>query len=407
MTNAIHPAMLTPRCYLTLLISLTLVGCVEYAPVADSGLAFAVDAGVTVFDSGGAVDDAGDAQHDAGATNDAGIVTGIDGGRSYDGGAMAVFDGGADFATRCAQTGVVTCIGFDNPADFNIGSGGTNGAYGDNSGILPVGSDYSQSGQDTTIKASGTGSLKFTIPPNSSANSSGSWFTNFSTDLSVQFGAGQEFYVQWRQRFSPEFIGTHYEGGGGFKQAIIGTGDEAGSVFSSCSTLELPVQNIGQRGFPMMYNSCTGSSSHSAYDSFEQGFGAFDFKLQNGRVAPYCLYSQDKGDMYFPPYGNCFGYVANEWMTFQVHVQIGARVGDEFKNSFIALWGAREGQPSELLIQWGPYNLSAGPAGTNERYGKVWLLPYNTGKSSVQTNPIAYTWYDELIVSTQKIQDSK
>lgn len=311
---------------------------------------------------------------------------------------------GQAFATRCADTNVIKCVGFDDPADFNIGGGGTGGAYGSNSGILPVGSDYSLSGQDTSIKASGAGSLRFTIPSNSYANTSGSYFTNFSKDLSVQFGAGQEFYVQWRQRFSPEYINTQYTGAGGFKQAIIGTGDQPGALFSSCSTLELPVQNISQRGFPMMYNSCNGSTSHGAYDAFEEPFGAYDFKLQNGRAAPYCLYSQDSTG-YFAPKGNCFGYVANEWMTFQVHVQIGQRVGDEFQGSYITLWGARDGKPSELLIKWGPYNLSAGNATTNERYGKVWLLPYNTGKSSAQAHATAYTWYDELVISRSKIAD--
>ena len=53
----------------------------------------------------------------------------------------------------------------------------------------------------------------------------------------------------------------------------------------------------------------------------------------------------------------------------------------------------------------GPYNLTAGSPGTNQRFGKVWLLPYNTGKDPNVTNPVAYTWYDDLIISTQKIAD--
>ena len=39
------------------------------------------------------------------------------------------------------------------------------------------------------------------------------------------------------------------------------------------------------------------------------------------------------------------------------------------------------------------------------RYGKVWLLPYNTGRDSSVTNPVAYTWYDELIVARARIPD--
>jgi hypothetical protein len=165
--------------------------------------------------------------------------------------------------------------------------------------------------------------------------------------------------------------------------------------------------NSYYRGFPEMYNSCTGSASHGAYDPFEEPFGSSDFKLQNARPDPYCLYSQGHTEppTYFPPTGNCFGYAADEWMTFQVHVIIGPRVGDEFQASRVQLWIAREGRASEPAIDWGPYNLSAGSAAENQRYGKIWLLPYNTDKDPSATYATTYTWYDELIVSTQPIAD--
>jgi hypothetical protein len=297
-------------------------------------------------------------------------------------------------------------VSFDNQSDIT-------GTYGDNHGILtgnaiPV--------LDSTVSASGTSSLKFTIPSNSGANSSGSYFTNFSSDLSKQFGQNSEFYIQWRQRFSPEFISTFYQGGGGWKQSILGTGDKPGCsssqsasnlCYSSCTALETVTQNTNQKGFAQMYNSCTGSTSHGPYDGFYERYGTYDFKLQNARPSPYCLYSQGQTNpkTYFPPAGNCFGYFANEWMTFQVHIKTGPRVNDEFTNSFVQLWIARENQPSELVINWGPYNLSAGPSSDNQQFGKVWLLPYNTGKDPNQSYPTAYTWYDELIISTSKIPD--
>ena len=310
------------------------------------------------------------------------------------------------FTERCTQPGIVKCVGFDDAADFSTGNGGTNGAYSYNSGIIPPSgtSDYTRATRDTSIKASGASSLRFTIPANSGSDSSGTYFTNFSKDLSVQFDGGQEFFVQWRQRFSPEFITTQYAGGGGFKQIIVGTGDQPGMTYSSCSSLELPLFNYQQQGFPVMYNSCAGASSHGPYDGFYEQYGAYDFKLQNGRTGAGCLYSM-KNSSYFAPSGNCFGYVANEWMTFQMQVTLGPRVGDAFQGSYITLWGAREGKASELIIKWGPYNLTAGTASDKEKYGKVWLLPYNTGKDSSATNPTAYTWYDELIISTKKIAD--
>ena len=218
----------------------------------------------------------------------------------------------------------------------------------------------------------------------------------------MQFGENAEFYIQWRQRFSPEYISTHFTGGQGWKQIIVGTGDQRSTTHRSCSALEIVVQNVYQRRFPTIYNSCTGSASHGPYDGFQEKYGSYDFKLQNGRAAPFCLYSQNSTS-YFPPVGNCFGYTPNEWITFQVRIKTGPRVGDEFTNSFVTLWAAREGQPSELVIDWGPYNLSAGNAADKQKFGKVWLLPYHTGKSSAQVHPTAYTWYDELIISRDQI----
>src|SRR5262249_59420172 len=58
----------------------------------------------------------------------------------------------------------------------------------------------------TDVKASGAGSLRFEIPSNTGADTSGSFWQNFG----AQFGEGEEFFVQWRQRFSPEMLSTYY-----------------------------------------------------------------------------------------------------------------------------------------------------------------------------------------------------
>jgi len=299
----------------------------------------------------------------------------------------------SDFTTRCSAAGVVKCVGFDQAADIA-------GGYGANSGIF---SGVTTPQLDTAVAASGASSLKMTIPSNSGADTSGSYFTNFSSDLSVQFGENAEFYIQWRQRFSPEFLNTLFVNGGGWKQSIIGTGDQPGKLYFSCTALHVVTQNTYQRGFAQMYNSCTGSASHGAYDPFEESFNG-TYKLQNARPSPYCLYSQSSTG-FFPPNGNCFGYFPNEWMTFQVGIKTGPRVGDEFTNSFVQMWIARQGQPSELVMNWGPYKLSAGSLTENQKYGKVWLLPYNTGKDAAQTHPVGYIWYDELIISRTRIAD--
>jgi len=302
-----------------------------------------------------------------------------------------------DFAARCAQADVVKCVGFDDAAVIA-------GNSESNSGVL---SGATTPTLDESTRASGTSSLMFEIPSDTGADTSGSYFTNFSEDLTVQFGGDQEFYVQWRQRFSTEFIAAPYSGGNGWKQLIIGTGQQPTQQYYSCTALEVVTQNTRHRGFSQMYNSCTGSASHGPYDPFEQGWRDYDFKLQNARPKPFCLYSQGQAEppTYFPSDGSCFGYSANEWMTFQVGIETGPRVGNEFIDSRIRLWVAREGEQSELVIDWGPYSLAAGPEGEMQRFGKVWLLPYNTGKDSRARHPTAFTWYDELIISGSRIVD--
>lgn len=309
--------------------------------------------------------------------------------------------GVSDFTTRCNAAGVVRCWGFDSATDLGtLGWGGNTGRFNNTSGgRVPD--------LDTTVKASGASSLRFEVTPGGAGGGAGQWYGNFSSNLATQFGANSEFYVQWRQRFSPDFL----NGGAGWKQAILSTGDKTGcspanttNCFSSCTAIEIVPQNSYARGFVQVYNSCTGSSTQRPYDPFEEPFSsAFnpaDFKLENARPSPYCLWSQQA----VPPTGNCFPYVANEWMTFQFYIKLGARVNDEWTNSYFKLWAAREGQASELIFDWGPDVFVAGPIGEDQKFGKIWLLPYS-GASTFNTTVPPVTWYDEVIVSTQRIAD--
>ena len=103
----------------------------------------------------------------------------------------------ADFKARCHAPGVIRCIGFDARSEI------AGHIMPDSTGaVLPE--------IDTTVAASGRGSLKFTVPAFSVANSSGQYWTDFTDDLSAQFDSlvngdpkskYDEFYIQWRQRF--------------------------------------------------------------------------------------------------------------------------------------------------------------------------------------------------------------
>lgn len=295
---------------------------------------------------------------------------------------------GSDFQSRCSASGVIKCFGFDDAASTD--------PY-----VYPPSGQTQKLGVVVSdIKASGAGSLRFTIPANSGSDTSGSFWQNFSNDLSVQIGEGQEFYYQWRQRFSPEFLNTIFAGGGGWKQSIVGEGDRPGSIAYSCTQLEIVVQNTLQRGFPQMYHSC--GAKDGQYQPLDVAVPPTDFALQN--AVPGCLYSTRS----VPP---CVGYKPNQWMTFQVHVKVGTwykNDGVYHNNSTIQLWVAEEGQPSRLVIDRNPANGTGYDIANNDaaaKYGKLWLLPYHTGKSSAQTNPTGYVWYDDLIISRNKITD--
>ena len=295
----------------------------------------------------------------------------------------------SDFQTRCQAPGVVRCFDFDASSEVQK--------------YLMAAWDGTYRGQVVTdVKASGTGSLRFEIPPHSPANTSGLFWLNFSDDLGIQFGEGSDFYIQWRQRFSPEFLKTYFEGGEGWKQIIIGEGDRPGFSAGSCTQLEIVVQNSNQHGFPQMYHSC--GMKDGSYEPLTPWDDALrNYALQNAVGCPY-------GRISFPP---CVGYKANQWMTFQVEIRVGTWYKNDGKHrgdSTVRLWVAEEGKPSKLVID---YNPKIGPgydiANTNPpaKYGKLWLLLYNTHKDPAQEHPVGYSWYDELIISRSRIPDPK
>jgi len=319
----------------------------------------------------------------------------------------------SDFATRRTAPGVVRSFDFDSAAQLG-------GGYGANFGVFAgAGTNATSPVLDAQIKASGASSMRFDVKSQSGSSGAGSWFANFSPVLGVQFGENTEFFIQWRQRFNDAFIQTVFResGGGvqgGIKLLIASAGDQPGRLFNSCEAIGNVVQTYYQHRFPIAYNSCTGSGTHQPYSGFQEAVlpGPSDFLLQNG-TAPFCKYSSNQASRTPTDVApGCFPLVANEWMTFQIATTLGSRdnVNNDFLNSRFRLWGARDGQPSVLLIDWRPgiggyFPLAAGKLADNERFGKVWLLPYMTNKDPTQIHDLAQTWYDELIISTQRIAD--
>jgi len=295
----------------------------------------------------------------------------------------------ADLKARCQAPGVVRCFGFDSEGEVR-------------SHLDPAWDDVYRTEVDHEVKASGQGSVKFTIPSHSPANTSGNFWLEFADDLSMQFGTGDEFYIQWRQRFSPEILNTTFEDGNGWKQVIVGEGSRHGHRAHSCTEIELVVENSYQRNAPQMYHSCgIKDGKYDSLQTFSPQVGTW--LVQNAAGCPH-------NNVTTPP---CVMYKPNQWMTFQLHVKVGTWYKND-KNyrgdSTVQLWVADEGKPSKLTIDFDPakgtgYDLvNLNPAA---KYGKIWLLPYNTNKNPSQDHPKGYTWYDELIISRSRIPDPK
>lgn len=274
------------------------------------------------------------------------------------------------FRLRCAQPGVLRCVSLDDAKQApNLPDG--RGPMG----LLVTDAKGDAPQIDCEVAASGC-SLRFTVPGQSGSGASGSWFLNFSDDFRTSFGEGDEFYVQWRQRFSRAFLDPGIRGDG-WKQAIIGEGDRPGyapdgKVVWSCTQLELVVQNNYMRGYPQMYHSCGGK----------------DGNYEPLRTAAMIEYRPE------------------EWMTFQVRVKIGTWYHNDrnyHRDSEVELWVAREGERSRRAVVAQGYDLANNSA--HARYGKLWLLPYHSNKDATQAHAVGHTWYDEVIVSRAPIPD--
>lgn len=359
---------------------------------------------------------------------------------------------GGDFAARCAAAGVVKCWAFNQAVDLGTICGYCNvgiihnaqSAQTSEDGVAFDGSTCNtrpRVDECPTIDAGAPGgpAMKFEVKSQTGAGVGGQWYGNFSTNYGSRFGASSSFWIQYRVYMTPELLTTKYNSNG-FKLASIATGDQpigtttcpdgaAGNLpgfctYTSCTALDIPLQNNNQRGFPQMYHSCTGSSSHGPYLPWETAFfnddiGFSDISFQE-RPSPYCSYLRVNGGApgvpagsQFPPTGNCVPFVASEWVAFTFHLTLGPRgstgiagasPNDEFVNSLVEAWVTRENGTRQKIYNH-TLNISASSAASNQTYGKVFLLPYQTGKDPSQVTPVASLWYKELIVSTQAIAD--
>ena len=269
-----------------------------------------------------------------------------------------------DFDSRCKSVGVLLCEGFDSDAEYAS-------AKWPRAGVYPAADKALRGTMDSKIKASGKASLRFEIPTHSGANGAGFW----RQPIEHNFGQGTTFYVQFRQRFSKEMLENKW-GKTAWKQAIFH------NESATCGPVELTTVNYYSNGFPIMYTDC------GQVSLFTNG-GNPPTKLEQGDYN--CWYGQySKKD--------CFYYPADQWVTFYYQVSVG-HWGKPDSN--INAWVALDGQGYKQWIRMPGFTLKNDHPGND--FDTVTLLPYMTSKDSSIDHPIAYTWYDELIVSEKPI----
>ncbi len=288
-----------------------------------------------------------------------------------------------DFQARCNAPGVVKCIGFDNTT--------TDIVKGVN--LWPDGAGIYRGVLDTSEKASGAGSLRFDLPapPVAGANIAGSWSPVSNDAMGQLFGENSTFYVQFRQRFSPDMLTNTWDSS--WKTAIFHHNQ------LTCAGIELTTNNRYMTGLAMMYTDCGGRGLMTTLDGTQQTDNT-PLLMQQG--AYNCQYAMETPS-------TCFYFVPNEWLVFYYKIQVGTW-GQA--NSMVELFVARPGWAAFKQIIRVPnmrLECNTDPCsqlpGKAQGYNNVTLTPYMTGLNPNSGKPgvVSSTWYDEWIVSTQPI----
>jgi hypothetical protein len=288
-----------------------------------------------------------------------------------------------DFASRCNAAGVVKCIGFDNTtADIVRGQN----LHADGAGTY-------RAGLDTAQKTSGGGSLRFDLPPppHAGGNIAGSWSPISNNALGRMFGQNSTFYVQFRQRLSPEMIDNTWNSS--WKTALFHMNQQ------TCGGIELTTHNRGMTGLANMYSNCGSTHMYTKLDNSSYTEST-PLLLQSGDYK--CEYSKETS-------ATCFYFVPNEWVTFYYKIHVGTWDRPE---SSIEAWIAREGSTTYkkfINVHNMPLSCNTDPCsqspGSGQGYNNITFTPYMTSLSSNsgRAGVTARIWFDELVVSTQPI----
>jgi hypothetical protein len=300
----------------------------------------------------------------------------------------ALGHGGApedDFTARSTAAGVVKFWHFDDTTT-QIVQGTTLST--DSLGVY-------RGSLDTTIKASGTGSLRFHVPPppHGTGNISGGWLppSPYAMGSSSNFKHNQTFYVQYRARLSHNMLANSWNSNSQWKLALLYRNPVP------CANLQIAIVNRQHLDIPNGYTRC---GSPGLTTDISTG-------LYRASTPPYYHQQGDHICQYsFESASTCLRFPTNEWFTIYGVIVLGDW---GVANSHIEFYMATERAPAYTKFIDVPdmtmdCNNPPGCSGDVEGYNQIELTVYMTdllGNEGVPQD--AYVWYDELIVSTQPI----
>lgn len=336
----------------------------------------------------------------------------------------------AELARRIASPGVFRSKGFNSAAEFpephSILTAKGSTVWGDSPNQLANGTYLLRANPNTgnvnwpfidnNEFLSGSGSLCFEVPSQSSQDGGGNAIISFGDGVlfgapveSQQHSAGNEFYVQWQQKISLEMLTTAYWQGlmdpvtklftvpkydkyghlicSAIKHCILSSGDlppgwstkyPNGKAAGYCTKTELVLDRNSSSWAPILYHEC------GAYKGMYLGWPTASkaYNVQNAwpndraEVYPgtpgsqYALtHATDHSD-YIGPVPGAWNYGAEpEYMTFQIGVGgLGERRwcdGDprfntanvsrwRFWDSWVRVWATHENGPTHLIVDWSP-----------------------------------------------------
>ena len=303
------------------------------------------------------------------------------------------------FATRCAAAGVFICEGFNTPGNngFNaLGSGcvtatecHTNqGALNNGNGFiytLAGGTNWPVVSNDRMTE--GTGSLRLAFPNGAIMDQQMAQYVH-PFNRAFAPGANNEWWLQFKQYYPAQMnTGSSFNPANNQGWKVV----DMHNYPRACDNIEITQQNTYLSAMLEWYTQCgpgigpfhSGDTVISPY--YVQGGTGVTFACDQSQVP-----------------GPCLLYPSNVWMVQMIHIKLGAWGAS---TSLVEAWAAIDGQPLQKYLyvpDWPFFNSS--DSASAQAYTHLQLTNYMTGGPTIVV-PTFYTYYDELIMSTQAIAD--